>query len=176
MDRMAKRLARGDPGAFAELYDACADRVHHYLVALLGSRADADDILQETFVRLARMRKSLVGVDNLVAYVFATARNEAIRLAQRQIRENQVRIGASSAALFCEPPVENLETLESVEWVATALARLSDELREVVELKIYADLTFREISEVTGLPQGTVATRYRSALERMRNQMVKEQQ
>ena len=42
------------------------------------------------------------------------------------------------------------------------------ELREIVELKIYADLTFREISEVTGLPQGTVATRYRSALEKMR--------
>jgi RNA polymerase sigma factor (sigma-70 family) len=77
MDRPAERLARGDPAAFAELYDACADRVHHYLVALVGSRADADDVLQETFVRLARMRKSLGAVDNLLAYVFATARNEA---------------------------------------------------------------------------------------------------
>jgi RNA polymerase sigma-70 factor (ECF subfamily) len=47
-------------------------------------------------------------------------------------------------------------------------------LREVVELKVYAGLTFREISAVTGLPQGTVATRYRSALEKMRLQMVKE--
>jgi DNA-directed RNA polymerase specialized sigma24 family protein len=45
-----------------------------------------------------------------------------------------------------------------------------------VELKVYADLTFREINEVTGLPQGTVATRYRVALEKMRNQMVKEQE
>ena len=53
---------------------------------------------------------------------------------------------------------------------------LSEELREVVELKVFADLTFREISEVTGLAQGTVATRYRSALEKMRHQMVKESQ
>ena len=80
MDQRAERLARGDPAAFAELYDACADRVHHYLVVRLGSRADADDVLQETFVRLARTRKRLATVENLVAYVFATARNEAIRL------------------------------------------------------------------------------------------------
>lgn len=176
MDRPAERLARGDRAAFAELYDSCADRVHHYLVALIGSRADADDVLQETFVRLARMRKSLAAVDNLVAYVFATARNEAIRLAQRQVREDQARVGAELVARFCEVPVEDPEALETAEWVAAALARLSDELREIVELKIYAELTFREISEVTGLPQGTVATRYRSALEKMRNQMVKEQQ
>jgi RNA polymerase sigma-70 factor, ECF subfamily len=176
MDRPAERLARGDQAAFAELYDSCADRVHRYLVALTGSRADADDVLQETFVRLARMTKSLAAVDNLVAYVFATARNEAIRLAQRQVREDHVRAGAELVARFCEVPVEDPEALETAEWVAAALARLSDELREIVELKIYAELTFREISEVTGLPQGTVATRYRSALEKMRNQMVKEQQ
>jgi RNA polymerase sigma-70 factor (ECF subfamily) len=145
-------------------------------VALTASRADADDVLQETFVRLARMRKSLAAVDNLVAYVFATARNESIRLAQRQVREDQVRVGAELVARSCEVPVEDPEALETAEWVAAALARLSDELREIVELKIYAELTFREISAVTGLPQGTVATRYRSALEKMRNQMVKEQQ
>ena len=84
MDQRAERLARGDPAAFAELYDACADRVHHYLVVRLGSRADADDVLQETFVCLARTRKRLATVENLEAYVFATARNEAIRLVERQ--------------------------------------------------------------------------------------------
>ena len=54
MDDLARRLAQGDRAAFAELYATCADRVHHYLVIRLGSRADADDVLQETFVRLAR--------------------------------------------------------------------------------------------------------------------------
>jgi RNA polymerase sigma-70 factor (ECF subfamily) len=63
---------------------------------------------------------------------------------------------------------------ETAERVAALLARLDFPLREIVELKIFAALTFREISEVTGLPQGTVATRYRSALEKMRGQPVKE--
>jgi RNA polymerase sigma-70 factor, ECF subfamily len=174
MDPRVERLARGDPFAFAELYDACADRVHHYLVVRLGSTADADDVLQETFVCLARTRKRLATVENLVAYVFATARNEAIRLLQRQAREGRRRTDASMDVLFLEAPGDDLLGIETAEWAAASMARLSHDLREIVELKIYADLTFREISKVTGLPQGTVATRYRTALEKMRSQMVKE--
>src|SRR5262249_3111042 len=91
MDELARRLARGDQSAFVELYDACADRVHHYLVVRLGSRADADDVLQQTFVRLAGIRTTLSSVENLTAYVFATARNEAARFLQRRAREGRLR-------------------------------------------------------------------------------------
>jgi len=174
MDQRARRLARGEPAAFAELYDACADRIHHYLVVRLDSRTDADDILQETFVCLARTRTRLENVENLEAYVFATARNEANRFLERRVREGRRRGVVMQAELFLKPAVDALHAIESAEWVAASLARLSDELREIVELKIYADLTFRQISQVTGLPQGTVATRYRTALERMRHQMAEE--
>jgi len=174
MDQRALRLARGDSEAFAELYDACADRVHHYLVVRLGSRADADDVLQETFVRLARTRQKLARVENLVAYVFAMARNEAVRLRGRQSRAAHLAASVAPQELFEEACSGHLSDFETAEWVASLLAVLSDELREVVELKIYGGLTFREISAVTGLPQGTVATRYRAALERMRRQMAEE--
>jgi RNA polymerase sigma-70 factor, ECF subfamily len=174
MDQRARRLARGEPAAFAELYDACADRVHHYLVVKLGSRLDADDVLQETFVCLARTRKSLATVENLEAYVFATARNEAIRWLQRQARTGRLRQAMSRELLFHQTARDDSQAIETAEWVVASLARLSEDQREVVELKIYGNLTFREISEVTGLPQGTVATRYRSALEKMRLQMVEE--
>jgi RNA polymerase sigma-70 factor, ECF subfamily len=175
MDHRAQRLARGEPAAFAELYDACADRVHHYLVVRLGSRSDADDVLQETFVCLARTRKRLATIENLEAYVFATARHEAIRWFQRQARTGRLREAVSREMLFHEAAREDPQAIETTEWIVASLARLSDEQREIVELKIYANLTFREISEVTGLPQGTVATRYRSALEKMRLQMAEEE-
>lgn len=174
MDERARRLARGDPSAFAELYDECADRLHRYLAARLGSRADADDVLQETFVRLARNREALASAEDLVSYVFAAARNEAIRLIGRRHREGRLREDASRGLPF-EPTADDPSAdLETAEWVAASMARLGPELREVVELKIYAELTFREIAEVTGLPQGTVATRYRTALERLRGQMVED--
>jgi RNA polymerase sigma-70 factor (ECF subfamily) len=174
MDWLAERLARGDQAAFAELYDACADRMHHYLVVRLGSREDADDVLQETFVRLARTRKRLSGVDNLVAYVFTIARNEAARLAAGRARRREQQAGLAGSVLFMEAAVNDPEAREAAELVAAALRRLEPEGREVVELKTYAGLTFREIAEVTGLPQGTVATRYRTAIGRMRGWLARE--
>ncbi len=170
-DGLADRLARGDSSAFAELYDACADRVHHFLVVRLGSRPDADDAMQETFVRLARSREALAGVKDLMAYVFTIARREAIRLAGRRSREDRARSSLAGALLFEPEAADGRASAETAEWVAASLARIGVELREVVELRIYAGLTFREIAEVTGLPQGTVATRYRSALEKMRGQL-----
>jgi RNA polymerase sigma-70 factor (ECF subfamily) len=175
MDQRAQRLARGEPAAFAELYDACADRVHHYLVVRLGSRPDADDVLQETFVCLARTRKRLAAIENLEAYVFATARHEAIRWLQRQARRGRLREALSREMLFNEAARDEPNAIETAEWVIASLARLTDDHREIVELKVYGNLTFREISEVTGLPQGTVATRYRSAVEKMRLQLAEEE-
>jgi RNA polymerase sigma-70 factor (ECF subfamily) len=60
---------------------------------------------------------------------------------------------------------QSAETTDSVQF---ALASISDDQREIVTMKIYGDLTFSEIAEATGLPQGTVASRYRAALVRMR--------
>ncbi len=169
MGDLADRLARGDQAAFADLYDACADRLHHYLVVRLGSRADADDVLQETFVRLARTRQKLSRVENLTAYVFTVARNEAARMQGRQSRDARGHSERLSARdLFCEAAENDLEAREAAEMLSAALARLPPEQREVVELKTSAGLSLREIAEVTGSPPGTVATRYRTAIARLR--------
>jgi RNA polymerase sigma-70 factor, ECF subfamily len=174
MATLQERLARGDPLAFAEFYDACADRVGHYLVVRLGSREDAEDALQETFCRLARTGHRLAKVDNLDAYVFTIARNEAARLAARKVRRRQrEQEPLCGVDLFFDVRSDG-EAREIAETVAAALGRLSAELREVVELKTYARLTFQQIGQVTGLPQGTVATRYRSALAKMKTWFAKQ--
>jgi RNA polymerase sigma-70 factor (ECF subfamily) len=167
MAGLTSRLARGEPAAFAELYDACADRLHHYLVVQLASRDAADDVLQETFVRLARSRERLAGVENLVAYVFAVARNEAARALARGSSDKRFR-KVPAAELYDDAASKDREGRENAEAVAMALARLRPEEREIVVLKTSGGLTFREIAEVTGVPQGTVATRYRAAIARLR--------
>jgi RNA polymerase sigma-70 factor, ECF subfamily len=164
MADLADALARGDPAAFAELYDACADRLHRWLAMHTGSRSDADDLLQETFVRLARSRKKLRKVENLTAYVFTVARHEAARLQNR--RATEARVLADKPA---GEPKDTTAACEAAEFVTWALAKLPTEQREIVELKAYAGLTLREIAEVTSLPAGTVATRYRSALAHLRD-------
>ena len=166
MESLQARLARGDPDAFASLYDACADRVSHYLLVRLGSRADADDALQETFCRLVRLREKLSDVENLEAYVITVARNEAARFAAGRTRRQRNQTPLTGDELFCYPPTDS-GARQTAEAVAAALLRLPNDLREIVELKTYAGLTFQQIGQATGLPQGTVATRYRSALAKM---------
>ena len=174
METQQERLAQGDRAAFAELYDACADRIGHYLLVQLGVREDAEDALQQTFFRLAGAGDKLAKVDNLLGYVFTIARNEAARLAASRVRRRErEQEPLRGDDLFCVSP-NDAETREMAEIVVAALGKLSPKLREVVELKTYAGLTFEQIGQVTGLPQGTVATRYRAALAKMRASLVRQ--
>jgi RNA polymerase sigma-70 factor, ECF subfamily len=177
MDALGKRLAQGDRAAFAELYDACADRLMHYLTVVLASKEDAEDALQETFIRLAGSCKRLAKVENLTAYTFTIARNEALRLAGRRNKRNRSKsLAAADQAqrLFEIDTSRGSRAAECAEAAQMALAGLDAELREIVELKLFANLTFREIADVTDVPQGTVATRYRAALDKMQSILAKD--
>jgi RNA polymerase sigma-70 factor, ECF subfamily len=165
---LAARLARGEEAAFAELYDACADRLHRYLTGRLGSRDRASDVLQTAFLRAVKSRRRFRGVVNPVAYMFQIARNEAMRIARRR-RANSRPIESDEFAA-----VDTSERSADAEVVAAALQRLGAEDREVIDLKIVGGLTFREIADVVGAPQGTVATRYRRALESLRPWLAKQ--
>jgi len=173
MDELGKRLARGEHAAFAELYDACAGRCHHYLTVYLGSADAADEVLQETFMRLVRNRGKLSRVENLPAYVFTVARNEAARYAGRQARDNRRRTALAAHDLFVEGRGDEAAR-ETADLVAAALMRLAGEQREVVELKVYGGFTFREIGDITGVPAATAATRYRTALARLKDWLARQ--
>lgn len=167
-EQLAARLARGEEDAFAELYDACADRLHHYLTVRTGCREAASDVLQTAFLRAVKSRRRFRGVANPVAYMFQIGRNEAARL--RRTRRGQQLIVDD----IYEVPGDAIGQQDDAEAAAAALARLDVDDREVVELKIYGGLTFRDIADVTGSPQGTVATRYRRALESLRHWLTKQ--
>jgi RNA polymerase sigma-70 factor, ECF subfamily len=169
MPSLADRLARGDDSAFAELYDACADRLHRYAAARLRSREAAADVVQTVFMRAVKSRRRFGGVESPAAYLFQMARNETARAAAKgQRRELPITDydPASEAAGGVAP--------EDAEALAAALAKLDADDREMIELKLHGGLTFAEIAVVVGRPPGTVATRYRRALESLRGWLEKE--
>jgi RNA polymerase sigma-70 factor, ECF subfamily len=164
---LAARLAGGDEAAFGELYDACADRLHGYLAARLGSYDAASDVLQSAFLRAVKSRRRFRGVENPVAYLFQIARNEAIRSrAKRRVTTQTL----PAEELFADA----IKECDDAEAIAAALQMLDADDRELVELKIYAGLTFREIATIVGRPAATVATRYRRALESLREWLAKQ--
>ena len=166
MKQLAVRLARGEEAAFVELYDACADRLLRYLSLRLGSRHLAEDVLQTAMLQVVRNRRRFANVDNPIAYLFQIARHEAARLVER--RSRQVLPDASPTDPLRQLAHDTTSQREDTEVVAMALARLTADDRELIELKVYAGLTFREIAAVIGRPQASVATRYRRTFESMR--------
>lgn len=175
MESLARRLAQGSESAFAELYDACADRLHHYLVVRLGSRTDADDVLQETFLRLARSRSSLAMVENLTAYLFQIARHEAIRFRQRKQGKTASHSLTGAEELSVAEVDSDAQILENAEWAKMAFLKLESDVREVIELKVFGALTLAEVCEALQIPLGTAATRYRRGIEILRSLLTKEQ-
>lgn len=169
MRTLADRLARGEDSAFAELYDACADQLYRYAAARLGSTDVAADVVQTTFLRAVKSRRKFRQVENPIAYMFQIVRNETIRSATSdQRRFEQMAADSTPAGGNRDEAADDAEALQA------ALRRLDEEDREIIELKIRSGLTFAEIAEVMKRPQGTVATRYRRAIESLRGWLARE--
>ena len=167
MSDLARRLSKGDAEAYAQLYDACADRLFAYVTMRLESTHAAADVVQKTFLRLARSSRRFKSVSDPVAYAFIVARNETHRWLTSKQRERKQRRRWAESRASAEVSADN-DPLVMSEWAATALGRISASQQEIVQLRFYGGLTFAEIAAVLDVPQGTVATRYRAAIARLR--------
>lgn len=150
-----------------ELYDAHAAGLFHYFTSFTGNEADAKDLLQEFFIKLARQTIP-AGIANLRAWLLRLAHHHAIDW----LRRHRVRRDAEEAA-----PVEMFATHEDpdqaelAQRLTRALTLLPLEQRSVAQLKLWDGLTFEEIAEVQGIPLNTAASRYRYALEKLRSEL-----
>ena len=167
MSQLAHRLASGESKAFTELYDLCGNQMHLFLMSKRMSCEDAGDLIQEVFLRLVRKRKAFQSVENPVAFAFQVARNEANRWLSRTIRKRE-QFRLIAADWFVEVAPSESESTDWRDAMTNAFTVLPDEQSEVVVLKIYGGFTFLEIAAITATPQGTVATRYRRGIEKMK--------
>ena len=166
MKPLNKRLHKGEAAAFAELYDLLGEKLFRYAYSRLGSTQDATDVVQEVFVQLVKSHRSLGRAENLNGYVFATARNETIRWLRRNKRHQH-------DMLVEQTPDNSMDeqSTDGTDWVNWVLKTLEPVDHEIVHLKALAKLTFKEIADAVGMPQATVATRYRRAMLKLQTQL-----
>ena len=171
-DRLAlARIARGDHEALAELYHRHARPVYSLALRILQDSGDAEDIVQEAFAQAwsqaARydVRRGAVG-----AWLLTLARSRAIdRLRSKRARPDRTGDGAIDAvADAADAPDLQLLTAEQVERVRAALRGLPVIQRVALELAYYEGLSHAEIAEQLEQPLGTVKTRIRQAMIRLR--------
>lgn len=158
-------LARDDPAAVEIMWDRYASDLFAYLLVVLRSRHDAEDVLQTVFVRIVQKRHRLAKARRPDAYVYKIARNEAAGFISRRKRERKVKTVNESWLIL---PEDKHETNELAGQIQAALVHLPQPQREVIVMKIYRQKTFLEISRLLGLSQNTVASRYRYGMEKLR--------
>ncbi|MBN2206593.1 MAG: RNA polymerase sigma factor [Candidatus Aminicenantes bacterium] len=150
-----------------ELYDRYGETMYHYLALRLGSIQDAEDVLQETFCRLARVYLRWPLVRNPKAFVFTILRNETNRHLRKRIREREGeerrRADDPELAVVVEAP-----DLRTGAAVSRALRTLPDQQREAVILKIFQGFTFQETARICGVSINTAASRYRLGIAKLR--------
>jgi RNA polymerase sigma-70 factor (ECF subfamily) len=137
------------------------------------SLAEAEDVLQDAFVRAWRSRANITGP--ALPYLFTTVRHAAID-ALRSKKRRKTREETVLQSEIEPPPLfeSSLERDEKRRAVQETIARLPRPQREVLVMKIWGDLTFKEIGRTLGISQNTAASRYRYALEALRRKLPRE--
>jgi RNA polymerase sigma-70 factor, ECF subfamily len=168
---LIQRVAKQDREAFSQLYDRCSSLVFTLAMRMLKVRSDAEDLLQEVFVQVWRQAGNYSEErGSPEAWIMNIARSRAID----KIRS--IRRMEKSFALTDDPArVESSSTVESSAaqsevriTMNSALANLPESQRKVLELAYFDGLTQTEIAERLAEPLGTVKTRMRSGIQRLR--------
>lgn len=170
--KLIVQVAQGNERAFLTLYDHYASRVHGLTLHILGDVMLAEEATQDTFLKLwSRSRQYLAERGPFLPWLLTIARRVAL---------DRLRLEARRPALSdSNDPEDAWQTIPDLETMADesrwrsmyfAVQALHPDQRKVIELAYYQGLSQSEIVEVLGWPLGTVKTRLRAAMEKLREE------
>ncbi len=170
---LVSRWREGDKLSLEMLLRRYEGDIYGYLVRFLGNRHDAEDAAQNTFVSAVRSLPRYRERGTFKSWLFRIAHREGARVLRRR-RRSRESIGLHTPAAEAAMPVERATpdrravSHEDAARVRAALERLPTKEREVVVLRTYSGLTFREIAAITACPLNTALARMRRATQRLR--------
>lgn len=170
-EELLRRAREGDQHAFRMIVERYEEPVAATVVGMLGRGADADDVGQETFIRLYRSLGRFRGDSSLKTYVTRIAINQSLKALKKRQRWRQRLFSTSEDAteevLLKVEAKDELGERERKAMVEDALRVLSPEQRSVVVLRLLEGYDTRETADLLGIPQGTVMSRLARALEKL---------
>lgn len=170
---LGERLARREGPALAELYDACAGRAFGLAYRMLGDGPAAEDVVQDAFLWLWEHAERIdAGRGNVEALLLTVTHRRSIDQLRRRSRHTAAqRDMATQAEPLDEAALAMLAAIDNTtarDRLRAALRDLQAEQREAVELAFFGGMTHRQIAKARDLPVGTVKSRLRLAMERLR--------
>ncbi|MGO9641551.1 MAG: RNA polymerase sigma factor [Candidatus Acidiferrales bacterium] len=171
------RLRRGDPEALGALVERYQHRLYRYLCRMVSDPAAAEDLFQQTWLRVAEQIHRYDERRNFDAWLFRVAHNLAIDSLRRYRPESLDEPLPSGESRVERLPADAPSALDLVverEWsgrIAGAIGQLPAIYREVLALRFEEEMKLEEISESLSAPLSTVKTRLRRALEALRQRL-----
>lgn len=160
-----------DRARMAAFHAAFGDELRRFVLGVVRDPAVADDVVQATFLKAVEQGHA-ARPETYKGWVFRVAYHEAVAGRRKDATRDRGRLRLAGLRPIDQPaPEDGLIRGETVARVREALAALPEEQRKVVWARMYEDKTFAEIAGEFGLPLGTVLTRMRRALEKMRRTM-----
>lgn len=191
-EKCIRKMNDGDRDGLREIYEEYASYIYGIVMHMIGSRENAEDITSEFFVRLWEKSASYKPGNGHRGWMATIARNMTVDFIRRRKREELVprfddggeeteerfgyaelqqavmsgKNGGAQEGYFRVSEVEDQVLADMT--VREALDSLNEKERIVVHMKVMGELTFKEISDILQVPMGTVAWRYREALNKLR--------
>ncbi len=175
--RLMRSFAARDPGAADTLYRRFAGRIYGLGLVMLGNDAAAQDLVQDTFVKLCRSADRYDRArGKLETWVLLMARSLAIDAIRRRVLEARTleHVDHPAEADQGPGPDDLVVILDLTDRARKAMSSLPPEQRAALELAYLGGKTSAEISDLEGIPVGTAKTRIRAALLRLREVMAPE--
>ncbi len=170
-EEIVLRVRQGEIAAFQLIVSRYERKLSLYLAHLIGSRDDAEDVLQDVFVKAYQHLEAFDVERKFSPWMYRIAHNEGANWIRRRSRrpvvvswDDIVETGGEQRSLDSPETVEEKWIRRELRNdVREALGLLSEEHREILTLRYYLDRSYREISEIVGIPMSTVASRVNRA-------------
>ncbi|MBA2504211.1 MAG: sigma-70 family RNA polymerase sigma factor [Pyrinomonadaceae bacterium] len=180
-EQIVARAQAGDREAFGEIVRRWQRRIFALAYGMLGSAEEANDVAQETFFSAYRNLQSFRGEAKVSSWLHRIAVNQCITRQRRQKVRRESPLDAETvlgetqiaSVTHAESPARHAEGRACAKDVRQAVGSLPPELRQIVLMKEFEEMTFQEIADALELPLSTVKTRLYTALKQLRMKLEK---
>jgi RNA polymerase sigma-70 factor (ECF subfamily) len=174
-EQIVQRALSGDADAFGEIVIRWERRIFALSYGILGREEDARDATQETFINAFRNLRNFRGEAKVSSWLHRIAVNQCISRQRRAkvrgetpLEDEHESVGASLFTAVRQSPASEAENSQRTLMVRRAISSLPPDLKQVVVMKEFEELTFQEIATVLDLPLSTVKSRLYTALKQLR--------
>ena len=165
--QLAALVLQGDQAAFGYLFDRYREAIYRLFVQRTGDKSDADDLLQETFIKVYMNIDRYSPDYTFGQWIYTIARNTFIDYVRRRQEEQPIDERFAAPASGAPTPEESVINLQQRTQIERYLERLTPRYRRLVVLRFFDGLSYEEIAARLDLPLGTVKTQIHRARGRM---------